>query len=61
MRVQRRVAEDSRDVETQLSQIFNKSIYCSLDVDEPTDITSVAQICIFVYGLTSNFEVLKNL
>jgi hypothetical protein len=54
------VADTLKDAEIKLSEIFDKCVYCSLTIDESTDITSTAQICIFVRGETSGFEVLED-
>jgi hypothetical protein len=60
MTLQRWVADVS-DVETHLSEIFRECVYCSLTVDGSLDITSVAQMCIFVCGIMSDFEVFEEL
>jgi hypothetical protein len=61
MTLQRRVANISKHVETQLSEIFNEHVYFSLTVDESTDITSTAQIYKFARGVTSEFEMSEEL
>jgi hypothetical protein len=58
--VQRWVADISKDVETQLSEIL-KCVYHSLTVVESMDITSTAHMCIVVCGVTSDFEVFEEL
>jgi hypothetical protein len=53
MTVERWVADVSKYVETQLSEIFNKCVYCSLTLDEPVDTTSTPQIRMFARDITS--------
>jgi hypothetical protein len=48
-------------VETELSEIFNKCIYCSLTVDDSTDIISNVKICTYAHDITSDFEVFEEL
>jgi hypothetical protein len=59
--VQRQIADISKDVETQFSEVFNKCVYFSLAVDESMDITLATQMCIFACGVTSDFEVFEEL
>jgi hypothetical protein len=42
MRVQSRIADISKDVETLFFEVFNKCVYFSLAADESTGITSTA-------------------
>jgi acetyl-CoA carboxylase beta subunit len=60
MTVQRWKHEISKDVETELSEIFSKCVYCSLTVDS-TDINSNVKICIFAHEVKSDSEVFEEL
>jgi hypothetical protein len=59
--VQRRVSDSSEDAEAQLSVIFNKCAYYSLNVQKSMDITSTVHIFVFSRGVTADFEVFEEL
>jgi len=59
--VQRQVEDFSKDAETQPSETFNKCVYYSLTADESIGTTSNAPTCIFLHGVTSDFEAFEEL
>lgn len=52
----KRTADISEDVETQLCEILNKCVYCSLTLDE-----SSAEMCIFSRAVTLCLKCLKDM
>nr|XP_042913023.1 general transcription factor II-I repeat domain-containing protein 2A-like [Parasteatoda tepidariorum] len=59
--IQRRVENLSEDLTEQLQNAASKFKYFSLAVDESTDITSTAQLLLFVRGIADNFVVTEEL
>jgi len=56
---QRRTADISKDIETHLSDKFNKCVDYSLNVNESMDITSTARMCIFERGVVWFWSIWK--
>jgi hypothetical protein len=61
MTVKSLVDDISKDVETELPDIFNKCLYYSLTVDESTDITSTSQMCIVARRVKCDVQVFEDL
>jgi hypothetical protein len=61
MIVQKQMVDNSKDVEIQFSKLLKKCVYSSLAVDESENITSSAQMCMFLRGVTSDFEMFEEL
>lgn len=61
MTVQRRISDLSGDIVDQLKKEANKFVYFSLALDESTDVTSTAQLLVFVRGVTDDFSVHEEL
>lgn len=59
MTIQRRITEITADIGITCSKIFQNCIKFSLAVDESTDVTSIAQLCIYARCVTSNFEIFE--
>jgi hypothetical protein len=56
MAVKGQIADVSEAVETELSEMFNKCVYCSLAADVSSDITCNAQMCALARVALSDFE-----
>ncbi|KAL3877434.1 hypothetical protein ACJMK2_035140 [Sinanodonta woodiana] len=61
MTVQRRISHLSADVTRQLADKAANFVYFSLAADESTDINSTAQMLVFVCGVSSSFDITKEL
>jgi putative ubiquitin-RnfH superfamily antitoxin RatB of RatAB toxin-antitoxin module len=61
MTIQRRITDISADIVTKFSTIFKNCIKFSLAVDESTDVTSIAQLCIYARCITSDYEIFEEL
>lgn len=61
MTVQRRIENLSDDINEQLQIAATKFKYFSLAADESTDISSTAQLLLFVRGISENFELTEEL
>ncbi|XP_065654932.1 general transcription factor II-I repeat domain-containing protein 2A-like [Hydra vulgaris] len=59
--IARRVEDLSENIELSLKEKLNKCEAYSLALDESTDRGDTAQLAIFIRGITSNFEVIKEL
>ncbi|KAB0803132.1 hypothetical protein PPYR_00102 [Photinus pyralis] len=61
MTIQRRIMSLSGNISEQLSEKTKIIEFFSLALDESTDISSTAQLLIFIRGVTQDFEVLEEL
>jgi hypothetical protein len=61
MTIQRRVVDLSENLTSQLREVGHTFLYFSLAIDESTDITSTAQMVVFVRGVTNEFNVHEEL
>lgn len=61
MTIQRRIENISDDLSDQLQNAASRFKYFSLAVDESTDISSTAQLLLFVRGINENFEITEEL
>jgi len=59
MTVKMQIADISKYVKTQLSELLYICINYSPNFDESTDMTSTTQMCIIALGVTSDFEMFK--
>ena len=57
----RRVTSCISDINNQLREVLQISEAISLAIDESTDICSVAQLCIFVRSVSSDFDITEEL
>ena len=53
----RRVTSCVSNIDNQLREVLQKSEAMSLAIDESTDISDVAQLCIFVRSVSSDFDI----
>ncbi|XP_064079452.1 general transcription factor II-I repeat domain-containing protein 2A-like [Macrobrachium nipponense] len=60
MTVQRRIVDLSGDIVDQLKEKSKQFVYFSLATDESTDVTSTAQLLVFVRGVTEDFSFMRN-
>ncbi|XP_064108016.1 general transcription factor II-I repeat domain-containing protein 2A-like [Macrobrachium nipponense] len=61
MTVQRRIVDLSGDIVDQLKEKSKQFVYFSLATDESTDVTSTAQLLVFVRGVTEDFSIHEEL
>uniref|UniRef100_H3A0C4 DUF4371 domain-containing protein n=1 Tax=Latimeria chalumnae TaxID=7897 RepID=H3A0C4_LATCH len=61
MIIQHRISSLSDNISAQLKDIASKFVYFSLAANKSTDVTSTAQLLIFVHGITADFEVYEEL
>ena len=61
MTIQRRIMSLSGNIAEQLTEKTKIIEFISLALDESTDISSTAQLLIFIQGVTQDFEVLEEL
>ena len=57
----RRVTSCVSNIDNQLREVLQKSEAMSLAIDESTDISDVAQLCIFVRSVSSDFDITEEL
>ena len=61
MTAQRRISAMSANITDQLTTYLENFAYFSLAIDESVDITSTAQLLIFIRGITQEFEIIEEL
>ena len=59
--ITRHIEELAKNIESTLKELALKFVYYSLDIDESTDITSTAQLAVFVRGINQEFNITEEM
>ena len=59
--ITRHIEELATNIESTLKELASKFVYYSLAIDESTDITSTAQLAVFVRGIDQEFNITEEM
>ena len=59
--ITRHIEELATNIESTLKELASKFVYYSLAIDESTDITSTAQLAVFVCGIDQEFNIMEEM
>ena len=59
--ITRRIEELATNIESTLKELASKFVYYSFAIDESTDITSTAQLAVFVRGIDQQFNIAEEI